>query len=149
MNTYFLTTQQRKELHQKNAAEFNGVMKQYKMDLATNLASLWSEEEWQKAFQWAGQTWYENTRTMSLTEAWHKASEEFHRKYISTYPHQGAESIVNPLVHTAFLEDFEVAQQEKLVREKRGTKMIVQVFIGLVIWKIFIIVLFQQACVAQ
>ena len=148
MNTYFLNERQRQELRAKHPYEFDNVLKQYKKDLAVNTGLQWSEEEWKKAFHWVGEKWFELSRQSSLSQAWQKTSEEFHRHYAPKVTPARSE-FVNPISHTAFLEDSEVHDIEKKKLANKGTKMIMQVFIGLVLWKILIIVIFQKACVAQ
>lgn len=147
MNSYFLNEQQRQQLRESHPYQFDNVMKQYKTDLAANTHLNWGEEEWKKAFHWVGEKWFEHSQRSSLTEAWQKASEDFHRHYTKTVD---ASSIAtDPIKNPLFQEDFEILLAEKLKRDNKGTRMIFQVFVGLVIWKILIIIIFQKACVAQ
>lgn len=134
-------------MRESHPYQFDNVMKQYKTDLAANTNLQWSEEEWKKAFHWVGEKWFDLSQSSSLREAWQKTSEEFHRHYCKGI--QACDTPTNPLKNPLFQEDFEVILAEKLKRDKKGTRMIVQVFIGLVMWKILIIFIFQQTCVAQ
>lgn len=142
MNPFFLTQEQRETLRAKNPSEFNEILKHYKTDLASGTYSLLSENDWQKAYRWAGEKWFENSKDVSLTIAWQRVSEEFHRSFRKTLIERNS-LIPNPITHAAFLEDFEVKNLEVKKQNKLGTKMIIQVFIGLVLWKILIIYVFQ------
>ena len=147
MNAYFLNEQQRRQLRESHPYQYDNVMKQYKTDLAANTHLQWNEEEWKKAFHWVGDKWFEFSQKGELNEAWQKASEEFHRHYTKSV--QASFDVTDPFKNPLFQEDFEIEAAEKLKRDKKGTRMIFQVFIGLVLWKILIIIIFQQTCVAQ
>lgn len=155
MNPFFLDEQQRKFLLEKSPTEFKDILHHYKLDLLANTQLQWSAEDWQSAFRWAGDNWYNKSQQMSLTEAWQKVSEEFHRSFKPGFraQTQSAQSSngtpINPVKHPEFLEDAENLQIESTTRANKVTRMMLQVFIGLVVWKILIIVIFQKSCVAQ
>ena len=147
MNSYFLTKQQREQLKETKPKEFQEILSQYKADLVSLTSQPLSEEDWKKVFTWTGETWFERSQTLSLREAWQKTGEEYHRKFLPSL--QRSSSSVNPIKHPLFLEDFEIQNEENAKRLNKVTRMCLQVFIGLVIWKILIIIIFQKACVAQ
>ena len=147
MNSYFLNAEQREQLEKTQPKEFQEILKKYKADLVAITRMNLNEEDWKKVFTWVGETWFQKSQTLPLLEAWQKTGEEYNRTIKPTLFISAP--AIDPIKYPTFQEDFEIVKDEDTKRANKVARMCIQVFIGLVIWKILIIIIFQKACVAQ